>query len=197
MLSHNIRWNRLAILVAGGLGMLVLACVVIWALAPNLRRILQASFWKTDPELTAAAAHKMVDYDLPPNHSELKVLTVLDRDAAVIITHRERPGDLIYIGTLPEGILDVEEWRVRYEENLSQEVGGRRYNTQVVGTQKALVRGQPVTLRLYKGTDENGRAVRQVLCGFTGKSGDLLLAIVASQETWDQTIVDDFLRSIR
>jgi hypothetical protein len=197
MESHRVRWNRLAILVAGGLGLLLLACVVIWALAPNLRRILQAPFWKTDPQLTAQAAHQMVDYDLPPSYNELKVLTVQDRDAAVIISHRERPGDLIYIGTLMEGILGVEEWRVRYEENLSQEVGGRRYNTQVVGTQETTVRGQPVTLRLLKGTDENGRAVRQVVCGFTGKSGDLLLAIVASQETWDQTMVDSFLKSIR
>ena len=76
-------------------------------------------------------------------------------------------------------------------------MGGRRYDTRVVGTQKTTVRGQPVTLRHFEGTDENGRPVRQVVCAFTGKSGDLLLGMVTSKETWDQAMVDRFLQSIR
>ncbi len=67
----------------------------------------------------------------------------------------------------------------------------------MVGTQKTTVRGQPVTLRLFEGTDENGRQVRQVVCRFAGKSGDVLLGIVASRESWDQAMVDGFLGSIR
>jgi hypothetical protein len=96
-----------------------------------------------------------------------------------------------------EGIIGVDEWRTRYEENLSKEMGNRRYDTRVVGTQETTVRGQPVTLRLFEGTDENGRQVRQAVCAFTGKSGDLLLAMVTSKETWDQAVVDRFLQSIR
>jgi len=76
-------------------------------------------------------------------------------------------------------------------------MGVRRYNTQAVGTQQMTVRGQPTTLRLFEGTDENGRKIRQVVCGFSGKSGDLLMAMVASQDTWDQAMVDRFLQSIR
>ena len=76
-------------------------------------------------------------------------------------------------------------------------MGGGRYNTQPVGTLKTTIRGQPTALRLFEGTDENGRKIRQVVCGFGGKSGDLLLAIVAGQDTWDQALVDRFLQSIR
>ncbi len=76
-------------------------------------------------------------------------------------------------------------------------MGLRRYNTQAVGAQQTTVRGQPTTLRLFEGSDESGRKIRQVVCGFTGKSGDLLMAIVASQDTWDQAMVDRFLQSIR
>lgn len=193
---QRIRWNRVAILLAV-LGFLVLLCVGIWALAPTLRQILFAQYWKTDPQLTAQAAHKMVDYDLPPSYQELKFLAIENTLAAVVIAHRERPGDLIYIGTVMDGIIGVDSWRIRYEENLSKEVGDRRYNTQTVGTQKATVRGQPVTLRLFEGTDESGRKIRQVVCAFAGKNGDLLLAIVAGQETWDQAMADRFLQSIR
>jgi hypothetical protein len=74
---------------------------------------------------------------------------------------------------------------------------GRRYDTQTVSTRETVVRGQPTTLRILEGTDENGRKVRQVICGFSNKSGDILLAIVVGQDTWDQAMVDSFLQSIR
>jgi hypothetical protein len=197
MPSQKIRWNRLAIVVVGAFGVLLVCCIAVWALAPNLRRIIQAPLWKTDSQLTAQAAHKMIDYDLPSGYQEHKVLTIQDHYAAVIIAHRERPGDMVFIGGVTDGIIGVDEWRTRYEQDLSKEMGGRRYDTRVVGTQKTTVRGQPVTLRHFEGTDENGRPVRQVVCAFTGKSGDLLLGMVTSKETWDQAMVDRFLQSIR
>jgi hypothetical protein len=195
--SRKIRWNRLAILIAGVLGVLLLCCIGVSALAPNLRRIIQAPLWKTDAVLAAQAAHKMLDYDLPPDYQESRVLIIQNQDAAVIMAHRERPGDMIFIEGVMDGIIANDEWRASYETRLSREMGMRRYNTQTVGTQKTTVRGQPTTLRLLEGTDENGRKIRQVVCGFSGKSGDLLLAIVATQETWDQAMVDRFLQSIR
>ena len=194
---RKIRWNRLAILIAGVLGLLLVCCAGVAALAPNLRRIIQAPFWKTDAQLAAQAAHKMLDYDLPPNYQELKVLTIQGQDAAVIIAHRERPDYMIFIEHVTEGIIGNDEWGASYEIRLSREMGLRRYNTQQVGTQQTTIRGQPTTLRLFEGTDENGRKIRQVVCGFSGKSGDLLLAIVATRETWDQAMVDRFLQSIR
>jgi hypothetical protein len=96
-----------------------------------------------------------------------------------------------------DGIIGVEEWRVRYEQDLSREIADRRYDTQLAGTQSMTIRGQPTTLRFFEGTDEAGRRVRQVVCAFRGKSGDMLLAIVAGRDSWDQSLVDRFLQSIR
>ena len=195
--SRNIRWNRLVILVAGVLGVLLVCCIGMAALAPNLRRILQAPFWKTDSQLAAQAAHIMIDYDLPPDYQESQVLNIQDQGAAVIIARRERPEDMIFIEQVTEGIIGNDEWGPSYEIRLSREIGLRRYNTQQVGTQQTTIRGQSTTLRLFEGTDENGLKIRQVVCGFTGKSGDLVMAMVASQDTWDQAMVDRFLQSIR
>jgi len=195
--SRKIRWNRLVILIAGVLGVLLVCSIGVVALAPNLRRIIQAPLWKTDPQLAAQAAHKMIDYDLPPDYRESQVLSVQGQYAAVIIAHRERPGDMIFIESVTEGILSDEEGRASYETRFSREMGLHRYNTQPAGTQPTTVRGQPTTLRFFEGTDENGRKIRQVVCGFSSKGGDVLLAIVASQETWDQAMVDRFLQSIR
>jgi hypothetical protein len=118
-------------------------------------------------------------------------------DAAVIIAHRERAEDVIFMEGVMEGTVANHEWRVKAETGLAREIGGRRYNTHVVRTQETVVRGQPTTLRMFEGTDENGRKVRQVVCGFSSKSGDILLAIVAGQDTWDQAMVDRFLQSVR
>ena len=197
MQPRKIRWNRLLILIVGVLGVSVLCCAVVAALAPNLRRIIQAPMWKTDSQLAMQAARSMVDYDLPADYQESQVLRIQDQNAAVIIAHRERPDELIFIEHVQEGIIGNDEWRATYETRLSGEMGLRRYTTQPVGTQKTTVRGQPTTLRLFEGTDENGRKIRQVVCGFGGKSGDLLMAIVAGQDTWDQALVDRFLQSIR
>jgi hypothetical protein len=195
--SHKIRWRRLAILAAGVLGVLLLSVIGIVLLAPNLRRIIQAPYWKTDTQRAAEAAHSMMNYDLPMDYRELAVLTIRGQDAAVIVAHRERPEDLIFVETVMDGILANESWRNRYETRLAREMGRRRYLTQTVATQEAVVRGQPTTLRILEGTDESGRQVRQVVCGFTGKSGDVLLGIVMGLDTWDQPMVDEFLQSIR
>jgi hypothetical protein len=197
MQLRKIRWNRLVILIAGVLGMLLVCCIGVAALAPNLRRIIQAPFWRTDTQLAAQAARKMIDYDLPLDYQESQVLNIQGQDAAVIMAHRERPGDVIFIEGVLDGIIANDEWGASYETRLSREMGLRRYNTQQVGTQQTTIRGQPTTLRFFEGTDENGRRIRQVVCGFSGKSGDVLLAIVAGQETWDQAMIDGFLQSVR
>jgi len=197
MQPRKIRWNRLAILVAGVLGVLLVCSIGVAALAPNLRRIMQAPLWKTDAQLAAQAAHQMIDYDLPPDYQESQVLNIQGQGAAVIIAHRELPEDMIFIEHVTEGIIGNDEWGASYETRLSREMGLRRYNTQQVGTQQTTIRGQLTTLRLFEGTDENGHKIREVVCGFSGKSGDLLMAMVASQDTWDQAMVDRFLQSIR
>ncbi len=94
-------------------------------------------------------------------------------------------------------VMDVEAWRTQYENNLSKEMGNQRYNTKAVATYQTTIRDQPTTLRVFEGSDEAGRKVRQVVCAFRAKSGDMLLAIVAGQDTWDQSLVDNFVQSIR
>ncbi len=197
MRTRSVRWNRVLIVAASGLGLLLVCCIGVWALAPNIRRILQAPFWKTDPQMAAQVARQFIDYELPPDYQELKVLRIQDLDGAVVMAHRERPGDLIHMEAVTEGIIGVEAWRNNYQQGLSREMGLLRYNTQLVGTRATTVRGQPTSLQLFEGTDEAGRRVRQVVCAFKGKRGDMLLAMVAGQDTWDQALVDRFLQSIR
>jgi hypothetical protein len=88
-------------------------------------------------------------------------------------------------------------WQTRYEERGAHAFADLIYDTETIGMTTTTVRGQSTTMRWLEGTDQNGQAVKQLACMFEGKSGEVILVMVASQATWDQEMVDDFLKSIR
>lgn len=198
MKTRKVIWKRVGLLLTG-LGLL---CGLIWltyyVFRAPLRTALTAWVWKTDPVQAAQTARTLIDFDLPPGYEPEKVLALREGAAeAVIIVSRDHPTDLIYIGRTPDGILANQEWRSRYEMRGAHTIADRLYDTETVGTATAAVRGQPTALRFLKGADQKGLVVKQLACMFNGKNGEILLVMVASQATWDQAMVDDFLASIR
>jgi hypothetical protein len=68
----------------------------------------------------------------------------------------------------------------------------------VVGTQKATIRGQSVTLTISEGASGSSEAtMRQVTGVFNGKDGIVMLMAMGDVDRWDQTMLDQFLASIR
>lgn len=199
MKSGKIIWKRVALLVTGVVVLCGLIGLAIYVFQGPLRSALNARLWKTDPVLAAQTAKTLIDFDLPPGYQPEKVLK-LNEDAsadAVILTSQAHPSDMIYIARTPSGILANEEWRTKYEVRGAHNIADQLYDTETVNTTTATVRGQPTTLRLLEGLDQNGQAVRQLACMFNGKSGEILVVVVASQFNWDQAMVDHFLNSIR
>jgi len=45
--------------------------------------------------------------------------------------------------------------------------------------------------------DQNGVAIRQQVCLFESRTGELMLIFAASQASWNQEMVDTFIRSVR
>ena len=195
MKTGKIIWKRAALLLVG----LVLLCGVIslvyYTLQGPLRSAVQAQLWKTDPVQATETVRTLIDFDLPPGYQPEKILKLWA--GAVIIVSQVHPSDLIYISQAPDGILANDEWRTTFEERGAHEIADQFYDAQTISTQTAMIGGQATTLRLLEGTDKNGQAVKQLACMFTGKSGDILLVMVASHATWDQTMVDNFLNSIQ
>lgn len=198
MKSTKIIWKRVALLLGGALALCGLTSLAIYAFQEPLRTALNAMYWKTDPAQAAEAARALVDFDLPPGYQPEKLMRPKGEIAlAVILASQAHPGDLIIISQTPDGILANEAWRTKYEVRGAHQVAGQFYDTETVDTTAATVRGQPTTLRLLEGLDQNGQAVRQLACMFRGKSGEILLVVVASRSTWDQAMVENFLDSIR
>lgn len=184
----------------GGLREAAAGCLLVGvALSVSGCSIIDAwrdQWWKSDPELAAQAARGMIDYDLPPAYQEFMVLEADGDTDAVVIGNSGQPADIILVQLLPDGILGT-VYQTEVEERWSREIAGHHYDTQTAGTLALTVRDQSTTLRILEGTDEEGRLIRQAVCMFAGKRGDVFLVLVATQDTWDQALVEGFLESIR
>jgi hypothetical protein len=196
MKQGKISWKRVVLLLGLLGGICLLSSIVLYFFGGPVVYNLRSRLWKTDTQSTAAAAHKLVDYDLPPGYQELKFVDMGSNTTSVIIANIKQPADLILIEQTPDGILGT-EYQTQTEENWPREIAEHHYDTHTISTKTVTVHGQPTTLRLLEGTDENHRPIRQAVLMFTGKSGDLLIALVAGLDTWDQTMVEHFLQSIR
>lgn len=195
MKTGKIVWKQVILLLAGVVMLCGLISLAYFMLMGPFRTAVRAQLWEKDPVQATETARALIDFDLPPGYQPEKVLK-LGVDAVIIVS-QVHSFDLIYISQAPDGILADDEWRTVYEERGAHEIADQLYDTQTISTQTAIVRGQPTTLRLLEGIDKNGRAVKQLACMFAGKSVDILLVMVASQATWDQSMVDNFLNTIR
>lgn len=187
--------NRKTIIILAVCGIVIIVAVVLFG--ETTLAILRAQAWEVNPSLASETAHTLIDYELPDGYQEQQVLMIQDVPRAVIISRRDYPGDLIALMPIPSGIIENESWRTKYEEQNSRYVGQYRYATKTIKNEIITVRGQSVNLRTLEGRDQKGVAIHQTVCLLESKTGELMLIIVASQATWDQIMIDDFIQSIR
>lgn len=198
MKRESILWKRVGLLVTGAVLLCGLAGLACYLFQVPFRSALGALYWKNDPALAAEVARDLLDFDLPPGYRPEKVLKLKEGMAdAVVLVSEAHPSDLILISQTPDGILSNDAWRTKYEERGAHAIAGQFYDTETTGTQPATVRGQSIPLRLLEGTDQSNRAVRQLACMFQGERSEILLVIVAGRSTWDPSMVEEFLHSIR
>ncbi len=198
MKPRKILWKRIVLLLAGVVVVCGLLALAYYLFQRPILSALRARAWKTDPVAAEETARAMLDFDLPSGYQPEKIPSIqAAAGSAVIIVDQQHPSNLIFISLAPDGIIANEEWRTSYEERGAHEIAGQLYETVTTATQPGTVRGQPTTMRIMEGTDQNGQPVKQLVCMFKGKSGEILLVIVASTDTWDPVMLEDFLASIR
>lgn len=187
--------DKKTVIFLGIFGIVLIAIIALYG--STALAILRAQAWEVNPQLAAEKARTLIDYDLPDGYEEQQVLMIQDVPRAAIISHRDRPEDMIALIPIPSGIIGNESWRTKYEERNSRYVGKYRYKTQTIGNQAIIVRMQNVNLRTLEGMDQNGVAIRQQVCLFESRTGELMLIFAASQASWNQEMVDTFIRSVR
>jgi hypothetical protein len=195
MKREKVLWRRVMILLLGSVVTVMLLCVLGSALTHRIRGYVYGLFLKDDPDYAAQVAHTMIDYALPPGYREQSAMQVKTYYTLAIIASNDHPSDLIAIQPASDLMKDP-EWGGNSQERAAQEIADLRYETHTVSVLSAFIRNQPSMIRILEGQDEDGHDIRQAISVFSGKRGNVLVLIVGDIETWDQTMVDQFLSSI-
>jgi hypothetical protein len=146
-----------------------------------------------DANQTADIAADIADFDLPAGYTA-------DFSAAVsgysVIAYS--PGDdqshlyLIQSSQVADG--DALEKGLA---DLVPGAGDEKARMTVIENRQVTVRGQVVTAVVSDGINSENNRYRQIMVVFEGKGGAALLVLSTPVNTWDETLVDTLLASIR
>ncbi|MCB8983380.1 MAG: hypothetical protein H6659_06135 [Ardenticatenaceae bacterium] len=139
----------------------------------------------------ANVAAQIADFDLPPGYTADFSVTVSGYSVAAY-----NPGDghshLYLIQS------NKEEDGEALAAGLSKLVpGSGDVRMTVVENRPVTVRGQNVTAVISEGLNSENTRYRQIMVAFQGKGGPALLALSTPVSTWDETMVANFLVSLR
>ena len=155
---------------------------------------------KNDPVAAAEAAHKIVDsYELPPGYQERVAMDILVYSFVMIAPEAGTAGNapLIMLAQFSQIGTDRKQMEEQIRQAFEQQSGNRGSNLKLVEVKKMTIRGEEVDVTIFEGTDQNGYILRQLVTSFPGKKGTAMLMIMGSPSAWDETEIDDFLKSIR
>jgi hypothetical protein len=157
---------------------------------------------KTDPESAAKAAHEIVDsYELPAGYQERMAMDILLYSFIMIGPDPSGTGSggpAIMLAQFSTGAgVDQQQMEQQLRQSYEQQAGSRGTDLRLVEVKKMTIRGSESEVAIYEGSDQSGNTVRQLITSFPGKGGTAMLMIIGDADEWDQTAIDDFLKSIR
>jgi hypothetical protein len=101
----------------------------------------------------------------------------------------------IYLFQAP-GALSMDQ--AEMEQQLQQGTDAREWaRVTEVERRSCEIRGQQTTLVVSEGTSHNNRRYRTASALFEGKGGTALVNISMPSASWDETVVDEFIESLR
>jgi len=188
----SIRWNRLIPLAL----IPVLLCILLAAFGPSLGRAIRSTIWKNDPVKAAELGHSLIDYTLPAGYQEKSSFQIKEA-SNVLIAPADGSSATTILLSQEEISMSDKELVTEMEPAWAKEVGKHTYTTERVRVEPATLLGQETSLSYREGTDEAGTPVRQLLTVVYGKKGWVVVVIVSPVEKWDQSLVNEFLGSLR
>jgi hypothetical protein len=182
-------------LIAGGIvGFLCLAaCVVVFLVFRQLGSRVAQSI-KTDPTGVAGMAESMADFDVPEGYSQEMSMSLFVYDIIVLARPEGEPGMTIMLMQVKTGTAYSDE---QMQQALERQSGLSTGGMKVVKTYETTIRGHPATVVIEESSQTQGLAVRELITTFPGRGGTIMLMITGTSATWDQSVVDDFIASIR
>jgi hypothetical protein len=188
-------WKRIAILAMILVALPILLCVALAIFGPRLAHSIHQSTWKNDPAKAAEIAYSLADYILPAGYQETSYAQVMDASQVILASADGSAGMTILF--MQESMAMNDRGIVtEMEDAWAKEVGVHTYTTSRTSSETVTIGGQETTVSYRTGTDETGQPVRQLVTVFYGKTGWAVLVIVSQMESWNQSLVDEFLQSL-
>ncbi len=188
-----------------GLGAAALFCICAVAVAVFMfyrvgKQVADSA--KTDPASAAKAAHEIVDsYDLPAGYQERMAMNIMFYSFVMIgpeDTSSSTGSPIIMLAQFGSGAgVSQDQMEQQLRQSYEQQAGNRGMDMHLVEVKKMTIRGEESDVAIYEGTDQAGDTVRQLITSFTGKGGTAMLMIMGDAQQWDQTEIDNFIKSIK
>jgi len=150
-----------------------------------------------EPTSVAKAQEKIAEFDIPPGYEPLAMsMFVYDM---VYLTPAEDSGTdpmimLMQYSKFSSG--DPEQMAEQLRQAAEQQTGQSGLSMETVDTFEEIIRDQTVTVTVSE-ANYQGFTMRQWVTIFQGNNGPVILMIQGTAETWDDQLVDDFVKSIK
>lgn len=153
----------------------------------------------SDPTRVAAIREQIVSYRLPDGYEEMFASDILGMKVVAIGPSDSRTNLLIImLMQLPAAMnADQADLRRQMEAALTQQTGFGTADLSVVGTERAVILDQDITLTVREGRAGGGETLRQVSGLFDGPNGMVFLFVTGAAETWDRQLLERFIASIQ
>jgi hypothetical protein len=148
----------------------------------------------TDQAEAAKRAQAVVNYTLPEGFTEQMAMGMLGVEFVFIAdapldSNKDEVKTVILLAKLPENAGSEADLKKQAEEALSSQGGDKAREMKQVDSRQITINGQPSTLNVEEGQDENG---------FTAKNGGTaLLLIFGPTASWNDAAIDQFLSSMQ
>ena len=151
-----------------------------------------------DPQEVAQIASEIADFSLPEGYTTQYGIKISNFSMVQYTTRNE--DNYIFLTQFPAGTSINPDEMMRQIRDNSRNPNSSWYNTDthLVEQKPTTIRGEETTLSINEGTNDQGELYRLANVKFQGNGeGPALLMIVGPADQWDETMVEDFISSIR
>lgn len=159
----------------------------------------------TEPDKVQKMANEFINYQLPANYVEKMGIDfvvykmVLFGEASDVdangSTKLSKPIIFLTHFQTTQG-MTPEEMTKQMQKSIEQQSDSKGISFKIVETRNITIDGEEVPLTVSEGEDPSGRAYRQWISTFAGKSGMVILIIQGKVSDWDEASYNEFLSSL-
>ncbi len=186
--------NKKILLGIGGVLALCLCAAGIAVLVFGVGASKVVQSFKTDPTSIAQVSSRIADFDVPAGYQPSMAMSILSYDYVMLTPQAGRQSMVIALMQF-KGLNSPDMQQMR--QSMEQQSGQAGANLRVVKTYQTTIRGESTTVTIQEGNTGAGADIRQLLAIFNGKGGPTMLMIEGPVDGWDQSLVDQFIASIR